>query len=72
MVYLQVIWDNVSIFHGATPSAPLNKLALHVGDIRSHDGMQVRILDPDKLTCRLQLLLLRCMVPNVHTQQSLS
>ncbi|CAL5222461.1 g4829 [Coccomyxa viridis] len=40
MVYLQVIWDNVRIFHGATPSAPLNKLALHVGDIRSHDGMQ--------------------------------
>ncbi len=38
---MQVIWDNVRTFSGATPSAPLNKLALHIGDIVPHDGMQV-------------------------------
>ena len=45
---MQVIWDNVRTFSGATPSAPLNKLALHIGDIAPHDGMQVR-------ACILQL-----------------
>ena len=37
---LQVVWGNVKYFHGSTPSAPLNKLALYIGDPLAHDGMQ--------------------------------
>lgn len=33
-------WAEGKAFHGATPSAPLNKLALYIGDPLPYDGMQ--------------------------------
>ena len=39
---IQVVWDEENVFHGATPSSPLNKLALHIGRTLPHNGMQVR------------------------------
>ncbi len=37
----QVVWAEGKVFHGFTPSAPLNKLALYIGDLSPLDGMQV-------------------------------
>lgn len=36
-----MVWNEGSVFRGATPSSPLNKLALWIGDTLPHNGMQV-------------------------------